>query len=117
MRGFTVFLIVGAILLIASEAAIGGITYPRNEVGIFETRLNAWPWDQPYQSTPVRSTAIFVAQNSDREAANSMDGGIIDRLCLAIRILRLQSNMIGLKLSLFSLEDDTITSRTTIIKR
>ncbi|GEM_PF-4797625 len=66
MRRFIVFLIVGAILLIASEAAIGGITYPRNQMSILETRLNAHPWDDPFASN-IGIRVSTISRPSDIE--------------------------------------------------
>ncbi len=59
MKRKAILLIMGGILLILSLDATAGITYPRNQMSIFETRLNAHPWDDPFASdTGIRVSTI-----------------------------------------------------------
>ena len=59
MKKIAIMLIMGGIFLVLSMDATAGITYPRNQMSILETRLNAHPWDDPFtSSTGVRVSTI-----------------------------------------------------------
>lgn len=63
MKRFIVFLVVCGMIVISSEVAIGGITYPRNRVSIIDIELREFPWEQPLTSYP-RVTQINIGSST-----------------------------------------------------
>lgn len=113
MKKIAMLLIMGGIILIISLDATAGITYPRNQVGIFDQRLNDWPWE-PALSTA--STPAYVAISPGVNQAEQTKSNI------SLSFIRLKITFMGLSYFfsghqvLKSLEDAEVYTKSEIIR-
>jgi hypothetical protein len=96
MKKIAMLLIMGGIFLILSLDATAGITYPRNQVGIQDVRLNEHPWGDVYSRiTPSYTTYVFHGKPDSYETGVTATSFPIVRLKVTIYSLRgLFSNLL-----------------------
>lgn len=76
MKKTAILLIMGGILLIFSVDATAGITYPRNEMSIFDTRLDEHPWNDVNLATSDHQT-IYVFTGRDKDVDSESKSNFI----------------------------------------
>lgn len=113
MKKIAILLITGGIFLILSLDATAGITYPRNEMSIFDQRLNDWPWEPALSNT---STPAYVAISPSVKQVEQTKSKI------SLFIIRFRLTFMGLShlflghQELKSLEDAEVYTKSAIIR-
>lgn len=113
MKKTAILLIMGGILLIFSVDSTAGITYPRNQMSIQDTRLQDWPWEPVLSNSTTRSYIAISPGARERAETESRDAIFV----LPVRLIYYKiSRLISTYWTANSLDDEKSYTEWSIIR-